>query len=365
MFLELLKEHSPMPFAKYMELVLYHEDYGYYARGNVPGKSGDFITSPCVHQVFGATLALQVLEALELLNRPKDFVILEAGAGKGYLALDILTYLAKKGYHFPYYIVEPFPALQALQEETLSEFLDQVFWFKDFAELPPFQGIFLCNELFDALPVHLIEKHEGLIYEVWVEFRDREVFERLERFSEPEVLRRVSPYIPFWQEHYRTEVCLKAEEIYQVLSKKMIRGLLVIIDYGYPRGDLYHPERKRGTLLCYYRHRCVENPYFQPGHIDITAHVDFTLLRELGERYGFLNLGFTTQGAYLASLGIDRVFEEVSEGSFRDKEALRMLLFPEGFGQSHWVLVQGRFFSLEKEPKLRGFHFSNRLKLLY
>ncbi len=348
-----------------MELALYHPDYGYYARGNVPGKAGDFITSPCVHRVFGATLGLQVLEAFELLKKPKDFVIVEAGAGAGYLALDILNYLAFKGFDFPYYIVEPFPALRALQEETLKDYLKNISWFQDFSELPPFEGIFLCNELFDALPVHLVEKREGELFEIWLEFRGGEVTEKLEKLTEPEILKIIYPYVPSWPEGYRTEVSLRAEEIYRALSQKMKRGLLVIIDYGYPRGDYYHPERKKGTLLCYFRHRACENPYFKPGHIDITAHVDFTLLRELGEKYGFLNLGFTQQGPYLASLGIDRVFLEISEGNFRDREALKLLVFPEGFGQSHWVLVQGRFLGFTKIPQLSGFRFSNRLKLLY
>lgn len=365
MFLELLEALSPMPFEKYMELALYHPDYGYYARGNVPGKKGDFITSPCVHRVFGATIALQVLEAYELLERPKDFIILEAGAGAGYLALDILNYLVAKGYKFPYYIVEPFPALKVLQEETLSEFGDQVIWIKNFEDLPLFDGIFLCNELFDALPVHLIEKSKGELFEIWLEFKKGEVIEILERLVEPEILGRVFPFVPGWEEGYRTEVSLRAEGIYKILSQKMRWGFLMIVDYGYPRGDYYHPQRKKGTLLCYFRHKACENPYFKPGHIDMTAHVDFTLLRELAEKYGFLNLGFTQQGAYLASLGIDKVFQEVSGGSFKDKEALKMLVLPEGFGQTHWVLLQGRFLWGRKRMSLSGFRFSNRLKLLY
>lgn len=364
MLLDLLTRLSPLPFEQYMELVLYHEDYGYYTRGNVPGKRGDYITSPCVHRVFGATLALQVLEVYELLGKPPQFLIVEAGAGAGYLALDILSYLAMKGLYFPYYIVEPFPVLKAIQEETLDEFQGQVKWVESFGDLPCFEGIFLCNELFDALPVHLVEKREGKLFEIWVIFREREVIEVLEKITEPEIIRRVSPYFPLWEDGYRTEVCLRAEEIYLYLALKMKQGLLLIIDYGYPRQDLYHPQRKKGTLLCFYKHRVVENPYFRPGHIDITYHVDFTYLKELGERFGFYNLGFTQQAPYLASLGIDQVFCEVSEGTFRDKEALKMLLFPEGFGQTHWVLAQGRFLGSWKRCPLKGFRFSNRLNLL-
>jgi len=364
MFLELLQELSPLPFERYMELALYHPDYGYYARGNVPGKRGDFITAPCIHRAFGATLALQVLEVFELLGRPKDFAIVEMGAGAGYLALDILSYLTEKGYDFKYLIVEPFLPLRAHQEEVLSAFASKVEWYDALARIPAFEGVFIANELFDALPVHLVEKAGGELYEVWVEFGEGEVKELLREFSEVEILSRVYPYFPFWDEGYRTEVCLRAEAIYADLAVKLKRGLILIIDYGYPRADYYHPQRSKGTLLCYYRHRVVQNPYFKPGHVDITAHVDFTLLAELGEKYGFQNLGFTQQGSYLASLGIDKVFEEVSEGSFRDREALKMLLLPEGLGQSHWVLAQGRFFGGRPKAKFAGFRFSNRLGLL-
>ncbi len=364
MFLELLQTLSPLSFEKYMELALYHPEYGYYSRGNVPGKRGDFITAPCVHPLFGATLALQILEALEFLQNPKDFVIVEAGAGTGHLALDILTFLKRKDLKLPYFIIEPFPALRSLQEENLKDFLPQIRWFKDFKELPLFEGIFLCNELMDALPVHLIEKKREELFEIWLEFKEKEIREIYNPITEPEILKRIYPYVPSWSEGYRTEVCLKAQGIYESLSQKMKRGFLLIIDYGYPREDYYHPQRRKGTLLCYYRHKICDNPYFRPGHIDITSHIDFTYLKELGEQYGFLNLGFTQQGPYLASLGIDQVYKEFTEGTYKDKLALKTLLFPEGFGHSHWVLLQGKFLNFSFTYTFKGFRFSNRLNML-
>lgn len=93
--------------------------------------------------------------------------------------------------------------------------------------------------------MHLVEKREGELFEIWLEFRGDEVTEKLEKLTEPEILKIIYPYVPSWPEGYRTEVSLRAEEIYRALSQKMKRGLLVIIDYGYPRGDYYHPERKR------------------------------------------------------------------------------------------------------------------------
>jgi len=171
LLLDLLEELSPLPFVKFMELCLYHPDYGYYARGNLPGKQGDFVTAPCIHPVFGATIARQILEMWEALGCPKDFLILEAGAGQGYLALDILNYLRKRGYSFKYAIIEPFPAIRAVQEEVLQDFLDDISWYTTHKDIPFFQGVFLANELFDAFPVHLVEKREGELHEVWAHTR--------------------------------------------------------------------------------------------------------------------------------------------------------------------------------------------------
>ncbi len=362
MLLEILEAESPMPFARYMELCLYHERYGYYARGPRLGRAGDYFTAPTVHRVFGATLAVQIMEIHALLGSPGDFVLVEAGAGEGYLALDILSYLERKGRAWPYWIVEPLPNLRALQEETLKPYAERVRWFRSLRELPLFSGVFVSNELFDSFPVHLVEKTGEDLREVYVRVEKGEIREELDALTQPEILKRVLPYALAWPEGYRTEVCLALEGFYKELSKKLVRGALLTLDYGYPRGDYYHPERRRGTLLAYYRHRVVENPYLRPGHQDLTAHVDFTALRELAEKYGLLNLGFTQQAPFLVSLGVERVLEEVSENTFRDREALKLLLLPEGLGSSHWVLVQGRGLS---GATLRGFRLSNRLHLLY
>jgi len=364
MLLDILESESPMPFARYMELCLYHERYGYYARGPRLGRQGDYFTSPTVHPVFGAALAVQILEIYERLGRPENFLLVEAGAGEGYLAFDILSYLSLKGLKLPYLIIEPFPSLRALQEETLKPYLDKVHWLSDIHEIPPFWGVFLSNELFDSFPVHLVEKTEEDLKEVYVEVKNAQIRETLGELTRPEILKRVLPHALAWPEGYRTEVCTSIDPFFKEIAKKLISGAVITIDYGFPRQDYYHPERTRGTLLAYYRHRALENPYLRPGHQDLTAHVDFTYLRELGEKYGLLNLGFTQQAPFLVSLGIETLLSEVSEGGFRDREALKLLLLPEGLGTSHWVLIQGRGRSLSKPP-LKGFRLSNRLNLLY
>ncbi len=358
---QILKRESPMTFAHYMGLCLYHPEFGYYARAPRLGRKGDFFTSPCVHPVFGAALASQILEIWELLGEPQDFCLIEAGAGEGYLALDILNFLEKKGRVFPYIIVEPFPACEARQREVLGDRASQVQWVRDLSDLPSFTGVFVSNELFDAFPVHLLEYTEDGLKEVYVVAGERLV-ETLGELSTPELLQRVAPFVDQWPEGYRTEVCLAVEPFYKELAKRLVRGAIITIDYGYSRGDYYHPDRREGTLLCYTEHRLEESLYHAPGQVDITAHVDFSLLKELGERYGLANIGFTQQAAFLVGLGVEHLIKEVSPGKTKDLEALKMLILPQGLGMSHWVLLQAR--GLPLQGRLRGFSLSNRLRIL-
>ena len=358
---EILEAESPLTFARYMELALYHPEFGYYARAPKIGRKGDYFTAPAVHPVFGAAVATQIIEIWELLGRPRDFVVFEAGAGEGYLALDILDFLSRQGLAFPYFILEPFPANRLRQEEVLEKHLSRIKWFKNWAEVPTFTGVFVSNELFDAFPVHLVEKTAEDLKEVYVLFKEG-VIETLGGLSSPKILERVLPYASYWPEGYRTEVCLAYEPFFKELAKRLIKGAVITFDYGYSRADYYHPDRFRGTLLAFYRHQVVENPYLYPGHQDLTAHVDFTELKELGERYGLITLGFTTQAAFLVGLGVERLLAEIGRTSPRDTEALKLLLLPQGLGMSHWVLVQTR--GLPLQAKLKGFSLSNRLGLL-
>ncbi len=364
MLWEVLAKESPLSFERYMELCLYHVEYGYYAKANLPGKRGDYITSPCIHKVFGATLGRQIIEMYHLLEKPENFVIVEAGAAQGFLALDILEYLEKKKYEFNYFIIEPFSKIKSIQENTLYNFKDKIKWFNSLEEIPKFRGVFISNELFDSFPVRLIEKNDGRIKEIWLEIKENKILEIRKDIKDENILKRLGGYYFLWEEGYRTEVCMRIDKIYQVLSEKMEEGFIITIDYGYPRSDYYSANRKKGTLICYYQHKVIEDPYFRPGEVDITSHLDFTLLKELGDKYNFLNIGFTQQGAFLVSLGIHEVLYEISKPNLKDINALKFLVFPEGFGSSHWVLIQGRIKEKELKKELTGFNLSNRIYLL-
>jgi SAM-dependent MidA family methyltransferase len=125
------------------------------------------------------------------------------------------------------------------------------------------------------------------------------------------------------------------------------------IDYGHLAHDLYGPERKKGTLLCYYHHMASDDPYRRVGLQDMTAHVDFSTLAAVGEAEDLHVTGFTNQMSFLTSLGVERVLESLEPGSAEFQSVLQ-LLRPNGMGSTFKILIQHK--GMEK-PELDGLRF--------
>jgi SAM-dependent MidA family methyltransferase len=164
-------------------------------------------------------------------------------------------------------------------------------------------------------------------------------------------------------EGYRTEVNLRAKEWLLKVSEILSEGFVLTIDYGYTAMDYYHEDRNRGTLLCYHRHQVNEDPYRNIGQQDMTAHVNFSSLKNWGDMVGLKTVGFSHQGAYLVSLGIGEVMHERYGGcpDVFDVAKIKGLLLPQGMGDSHKVMVQ---YKGEGDPELKGFSLRNQREKL-
>lgn len=364
--IEKIKTEGPINFETFMEMALYHPELGYYMRDITKiGKSGDFYTSPHLHSIFGAMLGRQMEEMQELLGKNGGFHIVEMGAGMGYLAKDILWYLQKRGKldQFEYNIVEMNPFLRQFQQNMLRDYLPIVKWFSKIKELPLInEGCFLSNELLDSFPVRLVEMDEDLA-EIYLTVSDIDLAEIKKPCSEKvieyfkEFSIDLSPMQP-----YRTEVNLRIKDWLKEVNKRLKEGFILTIDYGYPSFEYYCEERNRGTLLCYYHHEVVEDPYINIGEQDITAHVNFSALSKWGSDLGLETIGFCPQGTYLISLGIDEVMTKLyGESDSFEIAKIKGLIFPEGMGESHKVLIQ---YKGEKDLKLRGFDMRNQKRKL-
>jgi len=345
-----------------MEMALYEPVFGYYmSEKSGIGKSGDFYTSQHVHRIFGIMIARQMTEMWEFMGKPSDFLIVEPGAGEGFMCLDILDFLSKKGTlsSMTYVIVEINPARKARQKKLLEPYPGTVRWVSSLNEIGKFRGCIVSNELLDAFPVHLILMAEDL-REIYVG-EEESLLRELELHPSTEALAGyLSEFSISLPPGYRTEINLKMRDWLKSAQQVLTEGFLLTIDYGYTSAEYYAEERNRGTLLCYHRHRFSENPYLDIGVQDMTAHVNFSALSRWGEDLGFATIGFSPQGAYLVALGID---ETIHETIHQDREYLfeiakiKKLILPGTLGETHKVLIQYRG---NGTPALRGFSIKNR-----
>jgi SAM-dependent MidA family methyltransferase len=363
-----IRERGPIPFSRYMELCLYDPEFGFYSRPREPfGKSGDFYTSSDVHAVFGRLLARQFDEMWRALDSPAQIELIELGPGRGLFAQDVLDWSKKK---FPdflhalrYRLVESSPALRQRLRARFSEQLGRgtVSIHASLEKLPPAANtIVFGNEFFDALPVEVISS-EGQLY----------IAEQagcfLERFLPP------APHVLDFLDRYgihpgpgeRVEAPLLAMEYMEQIAGLVRRGFVVLVDYGYTREELL-AGRHRDTVMAYRRHRVSDTPYEAPGEQDITAHVNFTALREAGLAGG-LEGGFVlTQSQFLMGIGESTQFADAFEETRLPQEQakvalqLKHLVTPVGMGEIFQVLLMGKNIAKEKVMQLSGLGFARR-----
>ncbi|MCX5724805.1 MAG: SAM-dependent methyltransferase [Nitrospirae bacterium] len=363
-----ISKDGPIPFVRFMELALYHPQYGYYMRqpDNADqeriGWSGDFYTSSDVHPILGRAIAAQARQMDELLGHPTPFTIVEMGAGKGLLARDCLAAIHARQDDFSsrvrYVLIERSPAMQALQRQNLAPWLNQpglVTWIEGLDALGPqsVTGLFFSNELVDAFPVHRIQMVADQPQELFVDCRDGRFEECLMPLSTPALGHYLQRLNQTWREGYRTELNLQALEWMEQVAQRIDRGFVVTIDYGHTAQDLYGPERKNGTFLCYYQQLTGDMPYERIGQQDMTAHVDFTSLATVGAAAGLHVTGFTNQMSFLMGLGVEEMLGQLDPESPEFGAAIH-LLKPDGMGRTFKILVQHR--GVER-PDLDGLKF--------
>ena len=345
-------------FADYMESVLYHPQYGYYAsNAERISENGDFLTSPHLADDFGEMLTIQLYQIWQILGEPQLFRIVEMGAGRGVLAAQILEYSSRSYPEFfrsiDYIIIEAAPAMIIAQQSGLKGL--PVRWC-ELTEIPDRSiiGCFLSNELIDAFGVHQVVVVEDKLQEVYVTISDKDrVFnetidelstDRLETYWQLNQINLLSGKYP---NGYRTEVNLAALGWLEQVFKKLQRGYIISIDYGYTADRYYNPMRAQGTLQCYYQHAHHHNPYINIGNQDLTAHVDFTALQNQGELLGLQTVGFIQQGLFLMALGLgERITAISSSGGdiqslLHRRQNLHQLIDPMGLGK-FGVLIQSR-----------------------
>lgn len=349
-------------FARYMELALYAPGLGYYTAGaHKFGEAGDFVTAPEISALFGRTLARQLRE---IMNDSSPYV-LELGAGSGKLAVDMLAEFERQDcLPHAYFILEVSADLrarqQALLQQRLPNLASRVHWLDALPE--EFSGAIVANEVLDALPVHRVRWRDGGIDELGVAWADSGFVWEARPIVDAALLQaaqRIS--VP---DGYVSEICLAARGLLSSLACRLTRGALLFIDYGFGAREFYHPQRSSGTLMCHYRHRAHDDPFYLPGLQDITAHVDFTDVAESGIDAGLELLGYTSQAFFLIGNGITELLQEANPENLRDylplSSELQKLTSPAEMGELFKVIGMGRGI----EHPLSGFAHGALLRTL-
>ena len=333
-----------------MALALHHPEVGYYALRSPLGAQGDYYTSPELHPAFAALLGRQVEQLWKTLGRPSPFVVHEAGPGSGRFARDLLDWLGDSRSNLygamRYQLDESSDRLRHEQREALLRGGHaNVAWVRGFDAGSP--HLVLANELLDALPVHLVEGRAEGVVELFVALEDG----RLALVEGPLSTPALYDYfarLGLWPAPgCRAEVNLAALDWMRAAGAAIERGLLIVLDYGYPATALYAPDRRAGTLLCYEGHTLNSDPLRRVGQQDITSHVDFTSVARAGEEVGLGTLGLVSQHRLLRNLGWDSLRQRVQQAALGQAElqanlrALDALVDPDGLGRV-LALVQQR-----------------------
>jgi len=358
-----------LPFDRYMELALYAPGLGYYAAGaRKLGADGDFITAPESTPLFGRALARQVAE---VIAQGGGDDVLELGPGSGALAASLLPELAALGAApARYLLLEPSPDLAARQRERLAalEVPTAIEWIES---LPAtFAGTVLANEVLDAIPCERFVVRAGGVQELAVVERGTSLA-LTEVDARPEVERAVRAIeaeleAPFADGH-AGEVRLRLPALVSTLAHSLERGLLLFIDYGLGRRELYAPLRAAGTFRVHHRHRALDDALFRPGLSDLTAWVDFTAVTEAGVAAGLELAGYTTQahlllGCDLAALAVAATpgaGEPAAIAQARASRDAQRLTLPDEMGERFKALGLSRGL-----PSLRGFALRDLAHLL-
>lgn len=348
-----------------MEQALYAPGLGYYSAGlQKLGVSGDFITAPEISPLFSHCVARQCQEVLATFE---EGVILELGAGSGIMAAEILKELERLAC-LPkhYFILEVSADLQQRQRATLQaqvpNHLHCVQWL-DSLPSEPIQGVILANEVLDAMPVQRFRLEEQDVSECYVslnEFNEESLTESpyvwqylpTRDASLRAAVEALRPNLPIG---YVSEMNLTLPAWIQAIAESLAAGLVLLIDYGFPSHEYYHPQRDQGTLMCHYQHQAHDNPLILIGIQDITAHVDFTAVGESAESAHLQVSGYSNQANFLLACGLPEMLSSLNYNDtqyyLQQTQQAKTLILPSEMGELFKVMALTRHW----EQPLLGF----------
>ena len=337
-------ENRVLTFAEFMNLALYEPRYGYYTSTiQSLGASGDYVTAPELGSLFGQCLARKVANILKSNRTTAN--IYEYGAGSGALAVQLITELHKMGIdNISYYIIEVSAVLaQQQRQRVVDSEVDQLAQIKWCKKLPKggMNGVVVANEVLDAIPVEIFQSNPSGFRQGYVTESSGHLTLEFHYECRPDFCKSLERlHLPQISEPYISELHCRTEAWIRTIAENLNVGSLLIIDYGFPQHEYYHPDRNTGSLMCHRRHHNLRDPFAFLGCQDITAHVNFTLVALVAIESGLQVNGFSTLGGFLVDLGITDIDLQnyASNDRHRVVRELNMLTSPAEMGELFKVI---------------------------
>lgn len=332
-------------YADYIFTALYDKEKGYYMNKRTKvGREGDFITTSNIGNIYGILLARWFFK--QVSNGVISAAICEIGAGTGKFAKAFLKEWNQiTDIPLTYSIVEASPyhkqMLSSLQQEYPVKLLERL------SDIGEFRGLIFSNELFDALPVHVVEKRDGRLFEVMVSMEGERLNEVFVPLTDKQIKSYISTYEKEPEGDQRIEIPLAMEEMIRGISSVLVEGIFLTVDYGYTDEEWQEPSRKEGSLRGYFQHQMVTNVLQSPGEMDITTHVQWNPFIRIGTNNNLKLETFVRQDEFFLSIGVLDLLENnydpnpFSEKSRRNR-AIRSLITPGGISSHFQVVMQSK-----------------------
>lgn len=294
--------NGSIPFSRYMELALYHQDLGYYNNLLFKfGKEGDFVTAPIMSGLFAKCLSEQISE---LFAHIRYCNILEIGAGDGQLMLDILSNMG--GLIESYTILDLSANLVGLQQsrvnELFPEYIDKVKWIN---RLPDeFNGVIIGNEVLDAQPCEQYILDNMLLKKRNVTYADNLFSYTNKTVENADEILAVINNLPIADNNFIIDVNWNNRGFIKSIANCLGKGCAIFIDYGYGQDEYYSLKHRLGTVRGFLHQHKLDEVLTYPGLIDITSSIDFTAIALSGIANGLDLIDYTTQASFLLNCGI-------------------------------------------------------------
>lgn len=337
-----------MTYEDFIELALYYPAKGYYQKDKMKiGANGDFYTSVSVSSIFGEMIGKYLGECFK--KHSLKPVICELGGGNGAMASAVLKGISELdetiSANLIYYIVES----SAYHRQLISERVEsdrRVHILSSMDEIPRLEGIIFSNEFFDAFPVRVAVKEKNIWMEAVITLKDGELTEDTRPLSDPSLQAYIeNEQLPDYIN--RVEYPAQIVNAYSLIANKLEKGMILTIDYGMEREELYVPLRQDGTLRGYAGHTLVDSVLENPGMTDITFTINFSLLKELGTSLNLHVEYWDNQQNFLLDQGIlDELISHADSNPFSEvskrNRAIRQLILGDGISDYFMVLVQSK-----------------------